>query len=138
MWNQVGEGVTEPPERGHGPANRPAQPRRAAPRQRTVVRQRLGEAHGYSGADRSCHSNQECAPGVVGRKCRRKQRRERRDGTVHQAGEAWLHVLQHENAARGLVLRGACALGQDLFLQVFRVALVLVLGFGELHQQLAN
>jgi hypothetical protein len=58
-------------------------------------------------ADRRRESDQECRPRIVRGKGRRKGRRERGDGAVHEAGEPRLHILQHEHAPCGLVLGGA-------------------------------
>ena len=74
---------------------------------------------------------------TVGGKGRGKERRERRDRAVHEAGEAGLHVLQHEHAARGLILRRPRA-RLELCAQLAGKRLVLVLGGGELGQQIAH
>ncbi len=82
--------------------------------------------------------DQERRPGVVRGKGRGKQRRQRRHRAVHQAGQARLHVLQHEHAPRGLVFFLARAAGEDRLGELVRQALVAGFRLGEFDQQLPH
>ena len=73
----------------------------------------------------------------MGGKRRREQRRQRRDGAVHQAGKAGLHILQHEHAPRRLVFGGARLRGQ-LLAEIVGEFFVLVLGGGKPRQEIAH
>ncbi len=137
MRNEIGQGMAEAAERGHAAANRAAHDRCAAAGQRAVVGQRLGKGHGDAGADRSCEPDQECRPGIVGGEGRCEQRRQRGDRAIHEAGEARLHILQHEHALGGLVFGGA-RFRRDLLAEVVGELFVLVLGGGKVVEQIAH
>ena len=107
VGHEIGHGVTEPAERRHRAAGDAAQPGRAASRERAVVGQCFRKAHADAGADRCGEAHQECLPVLVRGEGRREQRRQCRDRSVHQAGEARLHILQHEHAPAGPVFLGA-------------------------------
>ena len=96
--------MAEAAERRHHPANAAAQQGRTAPCERAVVGKRLGETHADASADRRGEADEKSRPIGLGRESRREQRRQRRDRTIHQAGEAGLHILQHEHAVAGFVL----------------------------------
>ncbi len=138
VGNDVGQRVAEAADRGHRACHRAAHDRRAAAGERAVVGERLGEGHGDAGADRGGEADQERRPGVVGGEGRREQRRERRDRAIHQAGEARLHVLQHEHAARSLVLLGAGRLGEDLLAELLGEVLVRRFLLGETVEEFAH
>ena len=105
VGDQVGQGVPDPAERGHQPADEAAHPGMAAAGDAAVVGERLGEAHRDPGADRGRHADQERVPAAAGGEGGGEQGRQRRDRAVHQPGEARLHVLQHEGAVRDLAPR---------------------------------
>src|SRR5580693_10475943 len=89
------------------PQTVPARPGTAATAEHAVVRHRLRKAHADTGSHRSRHAHEEGILARVG--C--KGGRERRDGAVHQSGEAGLNNLEDEAAALGLVFLAACAGG---------------------------
>ena len=70
-------------------------------------------------------------------KRRGEQRRQGGDGAVHQAGQAGLDILQHEQALGGLVL-GRARFRRNPVAELLRQLFVLVLFSGELGQQLAH
>ena len=76
--------------------------------------------------------------GVVGRERRREHRRERRHRTVHQADEAGLDDLQDEPPALVLLFAVADGLGQQFLLEAGGDLVVLLLGLGEVAEQLAD
>ena len=130
--------MAEAADRRHGAADDAAQQRRAAAREQAVVRQRLGEAHGDAGAERGGEADHEGLPVVVGGEGGGEQRRQRRDGTVHQAGEAGLHVLQHELLAALDILAALGGAVEVLLLQRADGALVGLLHGGEIVEQAAG
>ena len=74
----------------------------------------------------------------MGRKSRGEQRRQRRHRAVHQAGEARLHILQHEHAPPRLVLFRAHVRTENLVGQPDREFFVALLFLGEIAEQPAH
>jgi hypothetical protein len=68
-----------------------------------VIGQRFGERHANASADRGGETDYEGLPVVMGCEPGREQRRQSRYRTVHQTGETWLYVLQHERPIPHLV-----------------------------------
>ncbi len=71
----------------------------------------------------------------MGRKGGGKQRRECRHRAVHQSGQAWLDILQHEHSPSGLVFGGADVRLENLVGQLRCELLVASLGFGKIAEQ---
>ena len=86
--HQIGQSVAEAADRGHEAANAAAQKWRAAPGERAVVGERLGEAHADAGADRGGEPDEKGLPIVVRGESGGEQRRQRRYRAVHRARRA--------------------------------------------------
>src|SRR3974377_29306 len=67
-----------------------------------------------------------------------KQRCKRRDGPIHQTGEARLHVLQHKHPSPSLFLLFSCRGSEKLRFELSRATLVSPFGGGEIAEQLSN
>ena len=120
------------------PQTSPAQQRRAAPRQFAVVGERLGEAHGDSGPERSREPDEERVPRHVRRESGGEHRRQGGNRAVHQSDQAGLDDLQDEAAARLLVLVRPSLRSEYFGLERLGAMLVFVLLLGEIAEQLAN
>ena len=66
------------------------------PGQSSIIRERLGETHADAGAEAGGKADSERVNAAVGRERRGKQRRERRDRSIHQTGQPRLDDLQDE------------------------------------------
>jgi len=138
VGNEIGQCVPEAANRGHQAAYRAAQPWCSAAGQRTIVRERLRETHRNAGTDGGRHPDEERFPRAVRSEGRREQRGKRRNRTIHKAGEAGLHVLQHEHASRGFILLLAGTCREDCLAELVREVLMPRLSFGEFDQQLPH
>ena len=95
--------------------------------------------HGDAGADRGGEADEEGLPRVLRREGGGEDRRERRDRSVHQAGEPRLHVGQHELAMRDRVFLGARVSAEMLVLQPLApFATCAALRRGEIAEELAR
>src|SRR5579863_668987 len=103
-----------------------------------VIGERLGKSHADASAERGCHADQKSVPGIAGGECGSEDRCERRDGAIHQTGQAGLHNLQNEKpAARPFfILRNIGA--QFFFFQLLGAVFVSALFLGQVVEQLAD
>ena len=104
VGNQEWQGVADAAERGHKAAHASAHPGVPPSREASVIRKRFRKTHAYSGSDGSRQTDNKGVPAIAGGKGRREDRRQGGDGAIHQAGQAGLHDLQHEEPSVGLVL----------------------------------
>ena len=102
---------------GHQAADDAAHPGLAAAGKRAVVGEGLGKAHRDTRADGGGHAYQEGVPTVLGGEGRGKQRRQGRNGAIHEAGEARLYDLENEETAAGGILFLASLGGEVLLLE---------------------
>ena len=91
-------------ERSHQSADHSANPGVTAPGERAIIAKSFGETHADAGAYRSCQADRKCIMCTMGGEGGCKQRGERGNRTVHQAGEPGLHHLEHEESAAGFIL----------------------------------
>ena len=136
--NEIGQRVAKATDSRHRSTNRTTEHRRAPSSERAVIRQSLGKCHGDAGTNRSRNSHEKSLPWIMCRERRRKKRRQGGDRAVHQPSEARLHISQHEQAPRSLILPRACRLGQDGFAELVGKALVFVFRVRKPIQQLAR
>src|SRR6516165_6159378 len=80
--------------------------------------ERLGKSHADACTNRGGKPDQECLPVIMSGERSCKQRCERRDGSVHQSGEARLHILQHKHTPLGLFLFFSCRRSEKLFFEL--------------------
>src|SRR5579863_1338898 len=130
--------VPQASERRHGSCDNSPEQRLAAAGERAVVGKRFGKRHGDSGTERSGEAHEKSVPGFVGRERRRKNRRQSRDRTIHQAREPGLHDLQHEQALLRCVFFLASARCGLFFFDGFGGGVMLALDFREVAQKFAS
>src|SRR4029077_9250051 len=92
-WNQEGQSVADPAEHRHQSTNQPADPRMSTPGKAAVVREGLSKAHADAGAERSRKADHKCEMRFVPGKSRGKNRRQRRDRSIHQPSDPRLNDL---------------------------------------------
>src|SRR5215210_3582856 len=90
------QGVQDAPYERREARDRTSYVRAPAPGERPIVRKPLRKAHADPCSHRSRKTHQKRHLRVPRRKRCRKQRRQRRDGSIHQANKRWLNNPQHE------------------------------------------
>ena len=118
---EIGDRVAQAADGCHQAADDAANPGSAATREAAVVRQGLREPHADSGPQAAASPTQEVFPVSAGGEGGREEWGQRGDGAVHEAGQARLHDLQHEEPVAGrlflsraqrLVASIPCVLGE--------------------------
>src|SRR5262249_11744787 len=84
--NEKGKRVPDASKRCHQTAHSTAYPRVPSATQCTIVRQSFSEAHTDPGSEPCRHAHQKGVPAVPCSECRRKNRGQCRDRSVHEAG----------------------------------------------------
>ena len=133
-----GQAVPQPADRRHQPADEPAHHRRAAAGQAAVVRQRLGECHRDAGAEGGGDADEEGVPAPARREGGGEERRQGRDGAVHQACESRLDIAQHEIAPGRFRLVAALLLAELALDEFVGLVFVAALGDREVAEQLSD
>lgn len=102
--------MQEASEESHQAGYKSTDDRTAAPRQRPIVREPLGEGHRDSRSNRRRQADQKNRARVVRCECGGEDGGERRNGAIHQPGESGLNDAQNEVSVlcgRGVLLRGS-------------------------------
>src|SRR5438309_113834 len=133
-----GNGVPHAAESSHKPADHAAYPGMSAAGEAAIVGERFCESHADARANGGRESDYEGGMSVLRSECRSENRRQRRNRSIHEAGQTGLNNLQDEQLAIGLLLLRYCVFRKLVLFQFLGAILMRALFLGQIIEQLPN